>query len=336
MAEPSAFETLVLELDPQERGALLEKLVRVSSVSREPLAPLRDMPEETVDYSEILAGMGFFARLFITILSMLSGKPKEFLVLEKLLKQIAHSVESSCPGILDYRRKVLLEPFHTELSSLRQAARYFYELLDRTLEKSRGPFFAFLGSLQFERVHDELTSDADPYVFSQRNALAEESDVRTAVNAAFETAMSHIDEDSRRSMLHDVRNLHALKRLSAFLYDRLLGQFRPAQNGRKELSVLAISEQLLDLAEILSALETPSARLMESMIAFSMGEDMGNENFDLDAAVKKELGQAEKALQAIRSFNARVPMALLVNDLLVVNVASRGIVNSKNHPPIYS
>lgn len=312
MAEPSAFETLVLELSAEERADLLDKLTRASTVSREPLSAWNDTAEEPVDYAKAYAELGFFPRLFIAIKSMLSGVSRENLVKQRVLRRVSRSVESAYPGLADMGRKVLLDPFREELVALRAASRYFYELLDRTLEKSRGPFFAFLASLQFERVHEELSTDADPYVFSERNALAGDTDVRLAVNAAFESALSHIDEDSRRHMLRDVRNLHALKKLSGFLFDRLIAGFQPSLSGRKELSLYSVSEQLDELAAILASLDPPSAKLMEAILAFSLGEDLANRNFDLEDAVKKEMSGADKALNAIRAFNARVPMGGLV------------------------
>jgi len=312
MGETSAFETLVLELNADERNALLDRLTRASSVSREPLSPATDAPAEQSDYAALYSGLGFFLKIFIALKSMVTGVSRETLVKERVVRKVGHGVESAYPGLYDSRRKVLLEPFRRELASLRGASRYFYELLDRTLEKSRAPFFAFLGSLQFERVHEELSTDADPFVFAERNALAGDADVRTAVNAAFESALAHIDEDSRRAMLRDVRNLHALKKLSGFLFDRLIGGYQGSQSGRKELSLYAVSEQMDELSTILASLDPPSPKLMEAILAFSMGEDLGSTDFDLEEAVARELAAAEKALGVIRAFNATVPMAALV------------------------
>ena len=132
--------------------------------------------------------------------------------------------------------------------------------------------------------------------------------MRLAVNAALESALSRMEEDYRRLMLQDVRNLQCLKKLSGFLFDRLINGFQPSQSGRKELSFYTAADQLEQLATILLALEPPSAKLMEAILAFDLGDEVANKDFDLEEAIKAESANAGKALGDIRGFNARVPL----------------------------
>ncbi|TFG83335.1 MAG: hypothetical protein E4H20_05770, partial [Spirochaetales bacterium] len=308
MSERSAFETLVLELAPEERSALLSRLNRVTSVSNEPLHAFNPIREERINYSTVYREFGLFFRFIITIRSLFTGASKEDLVKDRLLHTLAHQAESLGPGLSDTRRKVFLEAFREELLALRGASRYFYELLDKTLEKNRAEFFAFLASLQFERTHQELSVESDPYTFAERNALATDSDVRLAINAAFESALSRMDEDHRHLMLQDVRNLHALKKLSGFLFDRLINGFHPSQTGKNELSFYGAADQLEELAAILLSLDPPSPKLMEAILAFDLGNEFANKEFNLEEAVGRELANASKALSVIRGFNASVPL----------------------------
>lgn len=312
MSQSSVFEKLVTELSASERGALLGKLNQASSIPREPLQHKSVLIQEGINYKAIRDSMGMASRLILFLKSIFTGKPADFIIKESFLKKSARAALEKYPGLIDSRRNVLLTPFMDELLSLKAAAGYFYDLLDRTLEKNKSAFFAFLGSLNFERVHEELKTETDPYVFSERNSLAGDSDVRVGINSAFETILSRIDDDSRRSMLYEVRNLHALKQLSGFMFDRFIAQFRPAQNGRNELSLFAVKELVRELAEILYSLDTPSPSLIEAMFAFSFSEEFGHESFNIDEAVQKEIARADKALGTIRQFNFRVPMYYLV------------------------
>ncbi|MBN2874839.1 MAG: hypothetical protein JXM71_07070 [Spirochaetales bacterium] len=309
MAIESTFETLVLELSPTERSELLERLQRSFSVSTEPLYMRTKSLEQHIDYAAAYRELGILTKIIITVRSVFGAGTKEELVKQRILRGIVKKIEANYAGLIEYRRGVLEEAFYRELANLRGAARYFYDVLDRTLEKNRSSFFAFLASLEFESVHEELSTEADPYVFAERNAMASDSDVRTAINAALESAFSRIGDDQRRSMYKDVKNLQVLKKLSSFLYDRLLGSFQTSSAGLKELSMYAASDQLSELAAILTSLdEPPSMRLMESIIGFALNEDVGREGFNLEEAVSKELASAERALAAIRGFNERVPL----------------------------
>ncbi len=308
MSDKSAFDTLVLELDPHERGELLSRLNRVTAITTEPLHILDADSAEKVDYAAAYKELGLIAKAIIIVRSLLSGMSKDDLVKERILRGIARQADAAAPGLADTRRRVFLEPFRDELIALKAAARYFYDLLDRSLEKNRAEFFAFLASLRFERTHLELSTETDPGTFIERNALASDNDVRLAVNAALESALSRMEEDYRRLMLQDVRNLQCLKKLSGFLFDRLINGFQPSQSGRKELSFYTAADQLEQLATILLALEPPSAKLMEAILAFDLGDEVGNKDFDLDEAIKAESANAANALGAIRGFNARVPM----------------------------
>lgn len=309
MADASTFESLVLELSPVERSEMLARLQRSFSVSSEPLYQRPPHSDQAIDYHARFREFGFFTRLIIIIRSLFGGGTREELVRERCVKIIVKSIESTSVGLIDPKRRVLQEAFYRELTTLRVAARYFYDLLDRTLEKNRASFFAFLASLQFETVHEELCTETDPYIFADRNSLTSDSEVKVAINAAMEAAIARIDEDQRRMMYKDVKNLHVLKKLSSFLFDRFLAAFQTNAAGLKELSLYTAAEQLSELASILCSLDQPpSSRLMESIIGFSLNDDIGRDGFVLEEAVERELAGAEKALTAIRAFNSRVPL----------------------------
>ncbi len=313
MPNASTFETLALELSPVERTELLERLQSACTVSTEPLYSRPASAAGRIDYKAAYRELGLFARIVITIRAALGGGTKDELVKARILKGLIKEIEAAGAGLVDPRRRVLCEAFFREAATLRSAARYFYDLLDRTLEKNRASFFAFLASLQFESVHDELSVEADPYVFADRNSLASDSDIRVAVNASLESAMGKIDEDQRRLMYRDVRNLHVLKRLSSFLFDRFLSSFQTNASGLKELSLYSAQDSLSELCAILTSLDQPpSMSLMEAIVGFALNDDIGREGFDLAQSVAKELSGAEKALAAIRSFNARVPLETIL------------------------
>lgn len=309
MASTTTFETLALELSPSERSELLGRLQRGFTVSTEPLYDHSLEHHATIDYGVAYRELGFFVRLMISVQSLLGHGSKEELVRTRFVRDISRGVETKFPGLIDSKRRVLNEAFYRELTSMRGAARYFYDILDRTLEKNRPAFYAFFASLELEAVHTELSIETDPYIYAERNSQASESDVRVAITQALDAAISKIGDEERRSLYREVKNLHVLKRLSGFLFDRFLGSFQTNKAGLKELSMYAAIEQLGDLVSTLSSLDQPpSAKLMEAIIGFALNDEVGREGFDLEEAAARELASAERALAVIREFNASVPL----------------------------
>lgn len=309
MAKDSTFEALALELSPTERADLLEKLKSACNVSSEPLNRRSSKLHSKTDYKAAFLELSFFTRLVISFRALFGRISREDLVKARILKTIIKEIEADCPGLIEAKGRVLGEVFYRELSALKGASRYFYDILDKTIEKNRSSFFAFLASLELEETHNELAIEADPYTFADRNLSASDSDIRIAVHSIMDSIFSRIDEEKRKLVYHDVRSLHVLKKLSTFLFDRFLGSFQTNQAGFKEMSMYSAQDQLSELCSIISSLDQPpSKNLMEAIIGFALNEDMSRDGFNLNEAVSIKLTEAEKALSIIRAFNSRVPL----------------------------
>jgi len=313
MPETPGFETLVLELRDDERQRLLQKLRNASSVSSEPLLARAPRESGKPDYLELFRQLDFFTKLFLLIKGMVTNLSKEDLIKERLTKVVLKKLESQGLGLVDTKRKVLLDSFWHELTKLRGSARYFYDLLDKTLEKRRPAFFAFLASLELEEVHEELVSEADPWHIAADNPVAGDGDIRNHVTRAMENALTMISEDQRRNMYHDVHSLYVLRKLSVFPFDRFLASFQVNAAGQHEMSFWAAADNLTELDSILGSIAVPpSMKLMEALLAFEFNDDYSSKGFNLDAAIKEELVKADQALSGVRTFNARVPLDILL------------------------
>lgn len=307
MSESSTFDSLVRGLSREERRDLLTRIRGNAEVSDEPMFRPETVREPPVDYSAQYRELGPLARLVILVRRLFSGKPRDELVKELLLRHLARRIELGIPGLVSYSRRVFLNRMLAELRDLRDGARYIYDLLDRSVEMDRGAFYAFLASLELEEQHQRLLSETDPFLYAQANSLAGEAEVRAAVWTAFDGILSSMPEDSRRRMYADVRSLAFLKRVAGFLYDRLFSCFEGA--GAPESPFVTARDLMSELADILYSMASPpSLKLMESLLVFQMREEMENPDFDAETALKTQLGRVEEALARIRSFNARVPL----------------------------
>lgn len=317
--DASPFDNLVAKLSAEERGALLERVKAAVPVSSEPLYPDSSAPGPAFD-SEAKAGdLGLVARIVLFLRGLFSGKSRDELIREDELKTIAHRIELRYAGVIDRRRGLLLSKVAEELRGLRDAARFFYEALDRSVERDRPAFYAFLASVEIPQTHERLLAEADPAAIAasmiEIRGTAEDSAVRSAALAAFELIFSELSDKGRRTMYQDLRSVLFLKRLSGFLFDRLLGTFKAGVSPEAGLSSSFYDSRdlLLDLGDILFSMsEAPSAELMEAIFLFAERDEQGRRGEDASSVLSADMVKAEASLGRIRAFNARVPLGDLL------------------------
>jgi hypothetical protein len=315
----TSFDNLVAKLSAVERGALLERIKAANPVSEEPLYPASASPGASAPPAAQEEDLGLMARLILFLRGIFSGKDRDELLREDELKAISRRVELNYVGVIDRRRGLLLGSVVEELRGLRDAARFFYDALDRSVEKDRPAFYAFLGSIELPRTHERLMSETDPASIAasmiETRGIVADSVVRNAAFAAFDDIFSELSDKGRRSMYQDLRSVLFLKRLSGFLFDRLIGVFREGESPGSSLSASYFDARdlLLDLGNILFSMsEAPSTELMEAIFMFTERDEPATPGADAESALSEDFAKAGTALERIRSFNAGIPLVDLL------------------------
>lgn len=319
MASSLSFDHLVTELSAEERGLLLERIKASMPVSNEPLFPAQAAPGNMQSASREDA-LGIVSRLLLFLRGLFSGKSKAELLREDELRAIARRIEQHAPGIIDRKRNLILGLVAEEIRGLRDSARFFYDALDRSVERDRSAFIAFLASIELADTHERLLSEADPSAIAasmaeSRGGPPADLELRQAALSAYEGIFSDLSERGRRAMYQDLRSVLFLKRLSGFLFDRLLGTFRESvgPEAPPAAAFFDARELLLDLGDILfSMFEPPSTSVIEAIFVFAERGALGKGEEAAASVLGEDMAQAEAALGRIRSFNARVPLGDLL------------------------
>ena len=311
----TSLSKLVAELSTEERGALLSRIKMAMPVSSEPLYPLAALGGAAAAVGLKVDDFGFMAKLLLFLRGLFSGKTREELLREDELKDIGRRVELRQAGLVDRRRALLLGVMAEELRGLKDAARFFYEALDHSVEKDKGAFYFFLGSIELPETHERLLAEADPAAIAatilEARGEADDSAVRSAALAAYERIFSDLSDKGRRAMYQDLRSVLFLKRLAGFLFDRLLGAFKEAPLPESGLMAPFVDARdlLLELGDILLSMsEPPSNELMEAIFMFADEGELGKPGADAAAAIGSDIAKAETALGRIRTFHKRVPL----------------------------
>ncbi|MDR2446618.1 MAG: DUF5312 domain-containing protein [Treponema sp.] len=314
MNENRQFNKLAFELSVEERNELLKKLAGQSTFSHESLYDDNkvESPAKTIEAQ--YQTLPWYERLLLFILSFFKSKSAIKVYEDRLISKIGQEIETKFPGYFNYRNLQLLPLFHKALTDLKISVRFFKDALDAGLNKDKGAFYAFLGSLEMGDVNKRLEQEITPIEISSKHPGKNESDLRQIAMGLMEDAFSAINEDERNAMYQHARVLSCLKELSFFLFDRILYAFAndPALGGMT-CSVSVVRDQLATLNNILYSLKTPpSISLLEALFIFVLQEKAGNEAIDIQNESKMLLSSAENSLAAIREFNKTVLLTLIL------------------------
>ncbi|MEI6388872.1 MAG: DUF5312 family protein [Spirochaetota bacterium] len=311
MPDPHVFDTLSSQLSSTERKELLGRIRSSAKLSMEPLFPSDSVLTQKTPQGENDEGFGFVSRFVYFFRKLFSGKSVEQLQTEDVLKRMVGELDSFRPGLIDWKRGLLLEGFAVQLRSLRDSSRWFADLFARSIEQDKGAFIACLVSIQLPDIHSRIVQETDPFTRTEDGIGTDAT--RTAVLAAWEDILRSMTDDRRRSIYTDLRSLMFLRNLSGFLFDRLLGHWKQQPGGGTAANFISTRELLLELGDLLYSIALPpSTELLEALFVTASQEAMIEPDYDAESAMAADFKAGAAALQGIRNFNSRVPIAVLL------------------------
>ena len=313
MSENSSLDRLVSQMNADERVTLLEKIRANPTLSQEPLHVHMDDDVQGFTFGDRYRRLSPFARMFHHIIGLCTGRTAAEVFEDRQIFLLAKNVEARAPGVFGYRQGRLLNGFFASLIELKQAARFFYAVLDTGPGKDRGAFYAILGSLEMEDIHLRLQNECGPRTILASNPDIQASDLRQAVIRAMDETLQSISEMKRGIMFHHARSLGHLKDLSCFLFDRFILLFQDSSAGRTCRITPPVKDLMLRLDKTLSSLrDPPSAALLESLFVYELEAGVGKAGFDVESETESLLNQAGEAIAVIRRFNRRVPLTRML------------------------
>jgi len=314
MAASGHFDKLVSSLSLDERQNLLTKLKGQSIMSSEPLYFEEEAVVPVSDIETQYVRLPWYYRLWYSILSLFKSKPPIKIFEDHQISTLGSKAEEKTPGLYDYQKALLLPAFCRYMEKLREAARFFYSALDMSVNRDKGAFFAFLGSLEMADVHKRLQAETDPLQIIEKNPDTPEMELRQIANKAMENSFIMITDEYKSAMYFNVRSLNCLKELSSFLFDRIIMGFAPNPGaGCDTCSANVVRELLISLNNILVSLKVvPPMVLLESLFVFTLQERAGEQGFDMNRETRALLIRAEESLNVIRDFNKRVPLTWII------------------------
>ncbi|MDR2536432.1 MAG: DUF5312 domain-containing protein [Treponema sp.] len=313
MTENGTFSRLVSEMSLEDRNHLLERLSVQSNISKDPLYAVEE-EQALLDIEEQFSRLPWYQHLWFFILSLFKTITQLKLYEESQVTKIGKKIQTIAPGVFDYKRNMLLPIFYESLTDIRDGARFFYSALDTSINRDKGAFYAFLGSLEMGDIHERLQTQTNPHLIAARTPESKETDLRKVAFHEMNEALGEITQEQRAIMYQHAHSLECLKELASFRYDRLLLSFTFDPVIQGHLSPAHVMREPLEkLNNILFSFKTPpSMSLIESLFVFIMHEQIEEEGAGVEVEMRDLLTKAENALVAIRTFNKHIPLTLIL------------------------
>ncbi|MDR1059327.1 MAG: DUF5312 domain-containing protein [Treponema sp.] len=314
MAESGNFNRLVSELSLEERQNLLEKLKKQSTLSPDPLYVEEEEEAGSADIEGWYRQLPWYYRLWYFILGIFKARSPLKIFEDRQFAVLGRRVEELSPGLYDYQQYMLLPAFLAQFELLRDASRFFYTALDASVNRDKGTYYAFLGSLEMGNIHKRLEEETDPRIIGEKNPEMPEQELRRLAFSGMEEALDSIGPEEKNLMYSDARSLTCLKELASFLFDRVIMAFSlDSPTGGYSCSINVVKELLISLNNILFSLKViPPMTLLESLFVFLLQERVKEQGFDINREIQDLLSRAENSLMVIREFSRQVPLTLIL------------------------
>ncbi|MDR0663164.1 MAG: DUF5312 domain-containing protein [Spirochaetaceae bacterium] len=317
MGDNSAFDKLSSTLTKYERLRLLERIGATDSRDIPFTETLKDAPP-SFKAEDSYARLPWYKRLWYFIVGFFTGKSSLESFIDGQMAEIGRGIDITFPGMYDWQNGMLRQNFHSELTKLKEAARLFYSIFDSSINRGRGAFFVFLGSIEMRELYARLSKETEPAHFAAENPGISDTKLKQMAVKYLEKEIDDINESHRQIMYENAHTLVCLKQLSSFLFDRVIVSFSQTA-GRSELVCPAatVKNQLVDINNILYSIKkSPSMTLLNAMFIFIMPEHDENDNYDMESELQKFTAKAEKAVEIIRTFYHRVPLVRILRCVL--------------------
>jgi hypothetical protein len=318
VGENGAFERLSANISQYERLKLLEKIGSFTDASERTLiiSEKEAAPQEKAETA--YSRLPWYKRLWFAIVGFFTGKTRLDAFIHSQVADIGRGIELLFPGIFDWQKGLLRYNFQSELKKLKEAARFFYSILDAGISRNIGGFLVFLGSVEMKEIHEELSERTQPENFAAENPGVSDTKLQQMAISFVEEEIDRIREESRQVMYDSAHYISCLKNLASFLFDRLIMSFGKAEGYIEPVCpASSVKSQLASLNDSLYSIKrTPSSALLTAMFIFTMPEYVSGQDYDAESEMQKFVSRAEKSIEMIRAFNHRVPLTRILRCVL--------------------
>ena len=312
MADSNSFDRLVSGLSSGERKDMLEKMKASTSITESLSSDLiGDDPDDSISFSQQIKEESIFYRVYLWIKALLASTTMEAIYNERKISQIAKRIDKISPGLMDYKRALLLSSFYDKLMELKKCADFFRPYVT-VAENDDSGYLVFLGSLVMNDVERQMDEEVDPYSIPLADGPKPEQ--RMSLLRKMDEVITQIPQGQRNMMYGAVRAAEWLKQFTKLPFQRLLSVFSTVIENNYSAAFSQIESEIGTFARVLcNGMKIPD-EVIESLFLFYRKNSGGKIMDSLDEASGKAADYMEKAgsqISMMRMFITTVPLKLV-------------------------
>lgn len=316
MGKDNVFDRLVKDLSSEERRKMIEKMEENIHVSQEPMD--NHVENESVQSIEDeYKALSWLDKLIIFLQSLFLAKDKLELTKKYVVRTVARQLSYLSPDLIDVKHQSLSGEFCKKLKDVADSASFIKHPLSGCFGIDKVKFYALIGQLEFQQLHDSLKEKVNPPDMGQKNPNMGGPAIRKKISDDTEVLLAQIGREDRMRMMETTRTLNTLYQLSLFPYDQITSQFPDSPDGTQLPAGFSnVKDSLVQLAAILKSFKTvPSIKLLEAVFLLYYSDDESDES-SLDEKITESIERCNTLFHKIREFNNAVPLSDLMKVLM--------------------
>ncbi|MBR0476739.1 MAG: hypothetical protein IJJ66_07975 [Treponema sp.] len=307
----STFDNLVVGISTSEREQMLNKMKKGRSVGQGQLngpdQASGDGDSES-DLNSQFKKQSFFRQIFLWLLATITNSSIDDVFNKFLVNQIAKGIEKEYPGLIDHKRKALIQGFYEKLVQLKKSADFFLPSI-QAYEEDPESFYILLGYIIMPNVGVNIEKASDPYMYSFQKIITKE--MRASLIAKMEAILDEIPMQKKNEVYACVRCVEWLKQFVKIPFGKMISRFYKSETNTKETLYAQIKADFPDFARVMCNYVPITDELIQTLYMFNehRGLVSGFESLDQVAQAGTDfVNSAAGEFSAIKTFAQTVPM----------------------------
>ena len=316
------FEQLAQELPSDERKDMLNDLKDVigdiSTISNAEEDGGSEKINTAQEYLDIELGnkyiekiykeVSVFEKIWMFFLKMVTKKSTESLVQEYVLKKLGRDVESSYPGLVDFKNNKLKEQFYNEIVILATSFEPFIEPINNISKKNISNFYRYIASKEMAGFEEILKKNTNPEnLFTTKNISKESENIKIVVTRKFNELVDSIETNERGTVYELVKAFFFIDKLSNFPFESLKKMFLFENTGARFCPFSSAKKLLTQLDSIITSMASEAIQFdrffnhLYEYILIENSENMAPEK--TESPDDFSVGMVKKGVKSILSIN---------------------------------
>ena len=305
--DSSTFDNLVSGISSDERKVLLDK---IKPDAKDEIS--LHVNDSTADYTELplseqMRKLSIFTRIWFWLSAVFTNQSVDVVFNNHLVANIAHRIEHSCPGIIDYKRRLLYTIFYEKLTQLRAAVDFLKPYIS-SYSANPGGFYVLLCNELVPSLKKDLEEQTDPYQYPFSKEVNNE--MRLSLLHRQEQIINDMSSGDKAKAYAAVRFLEWLKNFCELPIHKMISTFTFSSVDEKVSYFKQIGTFFNAFSRVMCSSKPYTEEVLRILYQFDRRKNNGKslEETESDVGIDEFMEKAVTQMSVIKMFVTTVPV----------------------------